>query len=159
VFRHTVSVLAAAAALLAGACAHGNDADDSAAEAGRAMVRSSSDAGSASESSAASAEEFCAGAAALYNELDRAGTSDPSSHAAQALLADARAMSAPVAIAADWNAVLDSIAPFVAGEVDLDDPDAMVAATQRFTSAADAYRRMGTYFTEECGFGATTSEP
>jgi hypothetical protein len=151
VFRHTVSVLAAAAALLAGACSRGNDADDSAAEAGRAMVRSGSD--------SAPAAAFCAGAAALYNELDRAGTSDPSSHAAQALLADARAMTAPATIAADWNVVLDSIAPFVAGKVDLDDPDAMVAATQRFTSAADAYRRIGAYFTEECGFGATTSEP
>jgi hypothetical protein len=155
VFRHTVLVLAAAGALLAGACSRSNDADDRAAEAGRAMVRS----GSTSASASASAEEFCAGAAALYEELDRTGTSDPSSHAAQALLADARAIAAPAAIAADWHVVLDSIAPFVAGEVDLDDPDAMVAATQRFTSAANAYRRMGAYFTEECGFGATTSEP
>lgn len=148
--RHTLTVLAAAAALLAGACSNGGGAADKAA--GRADLASP-------VGEASSSEEFCAGAAALYDEFDRAGTSDPSSSSVQSLFAAALELPAPAPITADWSVVLDSIAPFVAGDIDLDDPDAMAAATQRFVAAATAYRRVGAYFTDKCGFGATTSDP
>jgi hypothetical protein len=148
--RHTVTVLAAAVGLLVGACSNGGAPGDGAASGRVDSVPTRAE---------TSSEQFCAGAAALYDELERAGTSDPTSPEVQTVFAQAQAMEVPPSIVDDWQAVLESMAPFVAGEVDLDDPDAMALATQRFTSAAPAYQRIGTYLDDECGFGTTTSAP
>jgi hypothetical protein len=143
VIRHTVTVLAAAGVLLAGACSNGDGSKAAAA--------------SESGAKATSSERFCDSAQALYDELENAGAADPSSPAVQAVYAEARELAAPEEIAGDWTEVLDSIEPLVSGQVDLDDPAAMAAMTERAAGAADAFQRTGTYFEEECGFGSTTT--
>ena len=141
--RHTVTALAAAGVLLAGACSSGDGNKAAAA----------SDADAKGDTSAV----FCSSAEALYSELENAGAADPSSPAVQAVFADARELVAPDEIAADWTEVLDAIEPLVSGQVDLNDPAAMASITDRTAQAADAFQRTGAYFEDECGFGGTTT--
>jgi hypothetical protein len=143
VIRHTVTVLAAAGVLLAGACSNGDGSKAAAA--------------SEDEAEAATSERFCASAQALYDELESAGATEPSSPAVQAVFAEAQQLTAPTDIAGDWAEVLDALQPLVSGEVDLNDPAAMAAITDRTARAADAFQRTGAYFEEECGFGPTTT--
>lgn len=145
--RHTVTVLAAAGVLLAGACSNGDGSEAAAA--------------SESGSKATTSERFCNSAKALYDELENAGAADPSSPAVQAVFADAQQLVAPDEIASDWTEVLDSIEPLVSGQIDLNDPAAMATMTDRAAEAAGAFQRTGAYFEEECGFGstATTAAP
>jgi hypothetical protein len=143
VIRHTVTVLAAAGALLAGACSNGDG--------GKAAAASEA------EAEATTAERFCSSAHALYEQLESAGATDPSSPAVQAVFESAQQLVAPDEIADDWDQVLDTLEPLVSGEVDLTDPNAMAAITQRTAHAADAFERTGTYFEEECDFGSTTT--
>ena len=142
--RHTVTALAAAGVLLAGACSNGDGSKPAAASESGAKAATSS-------------EQFCASAQALYDQLENAGASDPSSPPVQAVFAEARDLAAPDEIASDWTEVLDSIEPLVSGEVDLNDPAAMATMTDRAAEAADAFQRTGTYFEEECGFGPTAT--
>jgi hypothetical protein len=146
VIRHTLTALAAAGVLLAGACSNGDGSTPAAASEG-----------SDADAKATTSERFCASAHALYGELESAGASDPSSPAVQAVFADARNLVAPDEIASDWARVLDALEPLVSGEVDLTDPNAMASITQRTAQAAEAFERTGTYFEEECGFGSTTT--
>lgn len=143
--RHTLTVLAAAGALLAGACSNGD---------GSKAAAASEDA-----SQATTSERFCASAQALYGELESAGATDPSSPAVQSVFEEARALAAPEEIASDWAEVLDALEPLVSGEVDLADPGAMATITDRTAQAADAFQRTGAYFEETCGFGSTTTVP
>jgi hypothetical protein len=143
VIRHTVTALATAGVLLAGACSSGDGSKAAAA----------SDDGARADTS----ERFCSSAQALYTELENAGAADPSSPAVQAVFDDARELVAPDEIAADWTEVLDAIEPLVSGEVDLNDPAAMASITDRTAQAADAFQRTGAYFEDECDFGGTTS--
>ena len=141
--RHTLTALAAAGVLLAGACSNGDGSKAAAASEGDAKATTS--------------EQFCASAHALYDELESAGATDPSSPAVQAVFEDAQQLVAPDEIADDWDQVLDSLEPLVSGEVDLTDPNAMASITQRTAQAADAFERTGAYFEEECDFGSTTT--
>jgi hypothetical protein len=142
--------LAAASVLLAGACSSGDG--------GKAAAAPASP-GDASRGSSAqtTSQRFCNGAKALYDELEEAGVSDPSSPAVKAVFADAQDLVAPDEIADDWATVLDSIAPLVNGEVNVNDAEAMAAMTQRAAEASDAFQHTGTYFEQRCGFGATTT--
>jgi len=147
--RNTMTALALAGVLVAGACG-GND---NAAEAkSDAPAESSSESG-ASASDASTGAAFCDNAEALYAELTAAGSTDPTSPKVQGVFAEARALEAPAEIAADWTAILDTlVAPVVNGEIDVNDPAGTATLTERAATLGDALQRTGAYFETECGF-------
>jgi hypothetical protein len=145
VIRHTVTALAAAGVLLAGACSSGDGNKAAAASDG--------------STKAATSEQFCSSAKALYDQLQTAGATDPSSPAVQSVFAEARDLNAPDEIASDWREVLDALEPLVDGEVDLNDPAGVATLTDRTAEAADSFQRTGQYFEQKCGFGSTTTAP
>lgn len=131
-----------AGAMLVGAC--GGD--------GEGPAQASGTTSSPRESAAA---EFCAGANALYSQFVSAGT-DPATGAMQEVFASAERLTPPGEIAADWQLILDSLAPLVNGDVNVDDP----AVMEQVTANAAAYQRVGSYVSTTCGIeGTTTTAP
>jgi hypothetical protein len=148
VLRTTITALALAGVLSAGACG-GND--DKAAGADKASSEESGDAAASAEKTGSAA--FCASAKSLYDQLTTAGSADPTSPEVQAVFAEAQALEAPPEIADDWKAILDLlVAPVVRGELDVKDPAGASALAERAAQVGDSLQRTGTYFETECGF-------
>jgi hypothetical protein len=136
--RNTITALALAGVLVAGACGGNDNAAGAKADAPAAPTDD---------------ESFCDKAKALYDELTAAGSTDPTSPKVQEVFAEARALDAPAEIAADWTAILDTlVAPVVNGEIDVNDPAGTATLTERAAALGAALQRTGTYFETECGF-------
>jgi hypothetical protein len=148
-----MTALAVAGVLLAGACGGGSN-DDKAAARNDAKSAESSKASKAATGSGAEAAEFCSQAKTLYNRLTSSSNTDPTSAEAKAVFAQAKALRAPDAIAADWSAILDKlVAPVVSGELDVKDPKAASELAARASELGGALQRTGAYFENECDFG------
>lgn len=107
---------------------------------------------------AAGTADFCQSARALYDQLSAAGPAAPTSDQVQGVFNQAKALEAPAEIAADWNAILDTlVAPVVNGEIDVNDPAGSAELTERAGGLAEALQRTGTYFDTTCGFGGTAT--
>jgi hypothetical protein len=107
---------------------------------------------------AAGTADFCQSAKALYDQLSAAGPAAPTSDEVQGVFEQAKALEAPAEIAADWNAILDTlVAPVVNGEIDVNDPAGTAELTERAGGLAESLQRTGTYFDTTCGFGGTAT--
>jgi hypothetical protein len=149
VLRNTLTALALASALVASAC--GGDDDKAAADTDKTKTEESGDAGATAEKTGATA--FCSSARSLYDELTTGTATDPTSPEVQAIFAEAQALEAPAEIAADWQAILETlVAPVVNGELDVNNPAHTQALAERAGQVGESLRRTGTYFDTECGF-------
>lgn len=147
--RNTLTALALAGALAASACG-GND-DKAAADTDKAKTEESGDAKATAEKTGATA--FCSSARSLYDQLTSGTTGDPTSPEVQAVFAEAKALEAPAEIAADWQAILDTLVePVVTGELDVNNPAHTQALAERAGQVGESLRRTGDYFDTKCGF-------
>jgi hypothetical protein len=136
-------VLALAGALLAAACGGGGGSAEAAE--------------TTEQDTAAGVEAFCDGAQDLYDQFTVAGADDPTSPAMREVYDGARGLTPPEEIAADWRTILDSIEPLMTGEVDVNDPTAMLELTEQATANAAVYERVGTYVGENCDIQPATT--
>jgi len=151
VLRNTITALAVAGVLVAGACGGGND-DKAAARPEKRAAEASKDAATGKAGTVAA--EFCNQAKSLYDQLTASGNTDPTSAEAKAVFAKAKALKAPEAIATDWSAILDElVAPVVNGELDVKDPKGASELATRASELGGALQRTGSYFETECDFG------
>jgi ABC-type glycerol-3-phosphate transport system substrate-binding protein len=152
VHRHRSACRAGAAAagvvLFLAGCGGGDSRDGAAA---------SPAATTAAETSPSGDADFCEQAADIDHRVDAAvsdlGPDSSLPDAVSQLTAELRAIEAPDAIAADWNALasgLDRLADAIA-DVDLSDPSTFDALDQAGSAVSAAGDRVDAYLREQCG--------
>jgi ABC-type glycerol-3-phosphate transport system substrate-binding protein len=152
VHRHRSACRAGAAAagvvLFLAGCGGGNSRDGAAASPAATTAAATSPSGDA---------DFCEQAADIDHRVDAAvsdlGPDSSLPDAVSQLTVELRAIEAPDAIAADWNALasgLDRLADAIA-DVDLADPSTFDALDQAGAAVSAAGDRVDAYLREQCG--------